>query len=313
MKNQLLILIAILVIAGCSVPKTSFRLGYVECEEVDVASKIPGRILSLTVKEGQHVTAGQKLAELESGAIRAKVAQAKAALNAAKAQLKMAKKGPRPEEKEMVLRQFNIAKSNLKIVQRTYERILKVYQEGGVSTQEKEVAEFRWNVAKEQYEKARAYKKMIHKGARFEQIQMLESKVNVYAEKLNEAKVYLDEISITAPQPGLVKQINSQVGEIITAGFPIISLLEEKQYIIFNLREDEFKNLKIGNKLKIEIPAIEKIVDLEVFYIAPLADFAKYESTKEKGSWDIKTFEVRVRIPVNLKNLRPGMTAKIFL
>ncbi len=71
--------------------------------------------------------------------------------------------------------------------------------------------------------------------------------------------------------------------------------------------------MKIGNKLKIEIPAIEKIVDLEVFYIAPLADFAKYESTKEKGSWDIKTFEVRVRIPVNLKNLRPGMTAKIFL
>ncbi len=312
MKNLSFILITILIIAGCSAPKSSFRLGYVECEEVDVASKIPGRILSLTVREGQTVTAGQKLAELESGEIRAKVAQAKAALEAAKSQLEMAKKGARPEEKEMVRRQLNIAKSNLKIVQQTYERILKVYQEGGVSTQEKEVAEFRWNVAKEQYEKARAYKKMINKGARLEQIQMLKSKVDAYNEKLNEARVYLNEISIKAPQSGLVKQINSQIGEIITPGFPIISLLEEKQYIIFNLREDEFKNLKIGNKLKIEIPAIEKTVNLEVFYIAPLADFAKYESTKEKGSWDIKTFEVRVRIPKNMKNLRPGMTAKIF-
>ena len=313
MKNLSFILIAILIIAGCSTPKAPFRLGYVECEEVDVASKIPGRILSLTVKEGQTVTAGQKLAELESGEIRAKVAQAKAGLEVAKAQLEMAKKGARPEEKEMVQRQFNIAKSNLKIVQRTYERILKVYQEGGISTQEKEVAEFRWNVAQEQYEKARAYKKMINKGARLEQIQMLESKVNVYTEKFNEASVYLDEISIKAPQSGLVKQINSQIGEIITAGFPIISLLEEKQYIIFNLREDEFKNLKIGDKLKVEIPALEKTVNLEVFYIAPLADFAKYESTKEKGSWDIKTFEVRVRIPSKMKNLRPGMTAKIFI
>ena len=312
MKKAIFILTIIMLLTGCT-NSEDFRLGYVECEEVDVSAKIPGRITRVLVTEGEQVTPGQTLAELESEEIQAKVEQARAGLQAAESQLRMARKGARVEEKEMVRRQFNIAEANLKIVQSTYQRILQVYKEGGVSTQEKETAEFRWNVAREQYEKARTYMRMVDNGARPEQIEMLEAQVTAGAQKLREALSYLGETVVKAPGAGEVKQINSQAGEIVTAGFPILSVLEPKRYVIFNLREDEFNQLKIGDSLKVEIPAAGETLDLKVYYIAPLANFARYESTHEKGSWDVKTFEVRAEVPESLQALRPGMTVKIFI
>ena len=312
MKKAIFILTIIMLLTGCT-NSEDFRLGYVECEEVDVSAKIPGRITRVLVTEGEQVTPGQTLAELESEEIQAKVEQARAGLQAAESQLRMARKGARVEEKEMVRRQFNIAEANLKIVQSTYQRILQVYKEGGVSTQEKETAEFRWNVAREQYEKARTYMRMVDNGARPEQIEMLEARVTAGAQKLREALSYLGETVVKAPGAGEVKQINSQAGEIVTAGFPILSVLEPKRYVIFNLREDEFNQLKIGDSLKVEIPAAGETLDLKVYYIAPLANFARYESTHEKGSWDVKTFEVRAEVPESLQALRPGMTVKIFI
>lgn len=311
MKKLIPILAGLFLLAGCS-QQAEFRLGYVESEEVDVAAKIPGRILSVFVREGDYVDAGTEMVSLDSETLQAKVEQARAGVQAARSRLNMALTGARTEEKEMVRRQLNMAGANLEIVERTYKRILKVYAEGGVSTQEKETAEFRWTVAREQYEKARAYHEMVQNGAREGEIEMLRAGLKAAEEKLREARSYLDELTVKAPAAGLVKQVNSQAGEIITAGFPIVSLLDRKQYVIFNLREDEFLGLKKGDAIEVEFPALDKRASLEVYYIAPLADFAKYESTQEKGSWDVKTFEVRARIPAEIKDLRPGMTAKIY-
>lgn len=307
----ILLFMGIMVITpNCSKEKAP-HTGYVECEEIDIASKIAGRILEIRVKVGDSVKKGDTLAILESNEIQAKVEQARAGLEAAQAQLEMAQNGVRKEEKAMVERQFQIAKNNLEIVERTYNRILKVYKEGGVSDQEKDMAEFRYKVAQDEYSKAKSYLEMTNNGARKEQIETLKAQVRAMQEKVNEADTYLTESTIKAPQDGEIKQINSQVGEIITPGFPVISLLDATNYVIFNLRESEFKGLKNGASLKVTIPALQKETQITVYYIAPMADFSKYEATHEKGSWDVKTFEVRAKFTAPLDGLRPGMTIHI--
>jgi len=314
MKKQIvlgILILSIVFLVNCG-KGSQMRTGYVECDEIDIASKIPGRILEIKVKVGDIVKKGDVLAILESKDMQAKVEQARAGLEATKAQLEMAMNGARKEEKAMVKRQFNIAKNNLEIVERTYERVLKVYKEGGVSDQEKDMTEFRYHVAQEQYEKAKSYLEMVNNGARVEQIEALKAKVRAMQEKVNEAESYLDEIQVKAPQDAEIKQINSQVGEIITAGYPVISLLDiQSMYVIFNLRESEFNGLRKGDTLNVSVPALQKETAIDVYYIAAMADFAKYEATREKGSWDVKTFEVRAHFKDKFEGIRPGMSIRI--
>ena len=59
--------------------------GQVEVSEYRVSSKVPGRILELRVKEGDYVNVGDTLAILDAPEVRAKMAQAQSAENAASA------------------------------------------------------------------------------------------------------------------------------------------------------------------------------------------------------------------------------------
>jgi HlyD family secretion protein len=305
------VIISMVFIVNCG-KGSDFHTGYVECDEIDVASKIPGRILEMKIKAGDRVKKGDLIATLESKDILAKVEQARAGLEAAKAQLQMALNGARKEEKAMVLQEFNMAKNNLELVEKTHNRVLKVYKEGGVSEQEKDMSELRWKVARDQYEKAKNYRDLIDKGARSEQIDALKANVRAMLEKVNEADSFYEETGIKAPQDGEIKQVNAQAGEIITAGFPLVSLLDKENYIIFNLRENKFNGLKTGDSVKVFIPALQKETSIAVYYIAPMADFAKYEATRERGAWDVKTFEVRAHITEILPGIRPGMSVQIF-
>lgn len=308
--KHLWLVITVLLFVGCSAPQDQ-RMAYVESDEIDVASKIPGRIAEMKVKMGDVVRKGDLMAVLTGPEVTARVEQARAGLDAARAQLEMARNGVRTEEREMAKRQLNIARSNLEMVERMYRRVLKVFEEGGVSAQEKELAEFRYQIAREQHESARSFVEMVNNGARREQIAQLEAQVKAMEEKVNEALSYLGELEIRSPVDGEIKQVNAQAGEIVTPGFPVITLLDADRYLVFNLRESEFDSLKTGDTLPVFIPALKTKARMTVYHIAAMADFARYEATSERGSWDVRSFEIRARLTEKLSALRPGMSVRI--
>ncbi len=65
--------------------------GLIDATEIDIASKIPGRVKEMAVREGDRVEKGQKLLTLSSDEIEAKIAQVNAGIDASKAQLDMAR------------------------------------------------------------------------------------------------------------------------------------------------------------------------------------------------------------------------------
>jgi len=72
--------------------------GTVEARTVTIASRTGGRVHKLLAQEGDHVTAGQAIVELEPGDLTAQRAMADAQLQQAQAALDKLKKGARPEE-----------------------------------------------------------------------------------------------------------------------------------------------------------------------------------------------------------------------
>ena len=80
-----------------SKPKPIVIQGEVEATEYRVSGKVPGLIEELYAREGQRVQKGDTLVHIDSPEVRAKQAQARGALSAARAQSNMAQKGARKE------------------------------------------------------------------------------------------------------------------------------------------------------------------------------------------------------------------------
>jgi HlyD family secretion protein len=74
------------------------------------------------------------------------------------------------------------------------------------------------------------------------------------------------------------------------------------------------KSIIIGAKFKGHVRAIEQTEhEFEVSYMAPMADFATWKPTNQKGDFDVKTFEIHLRSTRPIPNLRAGMTVNITL
>ncbi|MEI7504597.1 MAG: efflux RND transporter periplasmic adaptor subunit, partial [Paludibacter sp.] len=160
------------------------------------------------------------------------------------------------------------------------------------------------NAAKSQYEMAK-------NGAESEDKEAALALVNRAKGAVDEVKSYLNEITLTSPIAGEVTEIFPKRGELVGTGAPIMSIVDLNDiWFTFNVREDLLGEMKMGRSFKVKVPALNnQIVTVKISYIKALASYATWKATKTSGQFDVKTFEVRARPTVKIKDLRPGMTA----
>mgnify|MGYP000848179070 FL=1 len=287
--------------------------GIIETTEIDVASKIPGRIDSIYFDKGDMVKKGDIIAKLESKEMVAKVEQTKGLMEAAKSKLEMVRNGARIEEKTQVEKLYNQAKEQYEYAEKTYNRFKELHKEGVISSQEYDGMLFKYNSAKDQMDAAKAKYDMVMKGARYEEIDAVEALYHQAENGYNEAMAYFKELEIKAPVDGEISNRISDPGEVIASGYPLFTIIRpEESYVLLQVREDMLNTFKKGASFDGVIPALDnKQTEFEVTYIASMADFATWRPTNQKGDFDLKTFEIHLKSKENIKDLRPGMTVKL--
>ncbi|MCF8317098.1 MAG: efflux RND transporter periplasmic adaptor subunit [Ignavibacteriales bacterium] len=289
--------------------------GQIESSETDISSKIPGRIRKILIAEGDVVNPGDTLAVLESAEMDAKREQARAFVSAAEAKYKMVKAGARSEEKRAAGNLYIQTKHQYALADSTWKRMNIMYKERLISAQERDHYKFLYDSAFEQMEAAGAKYEMALNGARPEEILMAESAYHQAEAALKEAEAYHSELTLTSSIKGRVTQIIADEGEIISAGYPVISIQNDKNIkAILNIREDAIDGILEGDVFIGEIPAFgNRKIKFRVSFIAPMADFATWKPTNQKGGFDLRTFEVHL-IPEESKNkLKAGMTVNFDL
>jgi len=285
--------------------------GEVEATQVQVSSKITGRIDDLLVKKGDAVTKGQLLAVIDSPEIRAKLRQAQAVRSAASAQSEKADKGAREEEVATARTMWLRAKAAADLAAKTYERVQRLHRDGVVATQKLDEAEGQWEAAKNAEVGAKASYDMVLKGARNEDRKSAKALADQASGTVAEVESYLAETRLFSPMNGEVADIMPEKGELVSAGYPVMLVIDLNDvWITFNLREDLLAKVRIGTVFEARFPALgNRTAKLRVNYISSLGDFAVWRATKASGDFDMKTFEVRA-VPVErLPGLRPGMSA----
>lgn len=294
-------LAVILAVIGCVYAfmqaNTMLLQGEVDVKTVDLASKITGRIEKLNCKKGDRVKKGDVLITLDAPEINAKAAQVDATVQLALAQQEKVNNGARNE-------QISMAKASRDLAKKTFDRLNRLHDEGVIPTQKLDEARAKYQAAQDNYN-------MLVTGSRVEDKLSAAANVKRAMGANDEVQSYLKENTIVAPINGVITEINVEEGELVGAGYPIVTIVDDNDcWVVFNLREDLLSKIKDGTEFNLKIPAMGKeLVKVRVNYISVMGDFANWRATKAKGDFDMKTFEVRA-VPVEkVEGLRAGMSA----
>ena len=315
-KVVVVLALIVLVIMGISQlqqfatqPREQFLQGQMEARRVLVAGKVPGRIERLFVHEGDVVNKDSLVAVISSPEIEAKKMQAQGALGAAKAQASKARNGARSEDITALKAMADRAQEAATLAKNTYNRVQKLYNEGVLPLQKRDEAETQMKASQSAADAARAQYNQAVAGARSEDKAAANALVMQAKGANAEVDAYLEETKIRTPITGEVSLKLAEEGEVVGSGMPIIAVTDlNDSWAVFHLREDYLKNVSKGKKFYLQVPALDKTIEMVVSYIASVGDYATWRSSKESSGFDLKTFEVRMRPTHKVVNLRPGMS-----
>ncbi|CUZ84110.1 HlyD family secretion protein [Serratia marcescens] len=284
--------------------------GEVDAPEVIVASKAKGRVVERLIERGDDVKSGQLIIQLDSPELMAQLRSAQATRDEAKAQLDQSLHGTREESIRNLRANLAQAEAQYRNAQNDYNRNLSVAGKGYISKSELDASRRARDTAFQQVQAAKANLDEGINGDRVELRQQYAAALRAAEENLLQIQAQSDDLQVKAPVDGEVGPIPAEVGELLNAGRPLVTLIRVPDaYFVFNLREDILAHVRKGDKVKLRVPALkDKMIDTEVRYIAPLGDYATKRATRATGDFDLKTFEVRLYPSQPVDGLRPGMS-----
>jgi len=288
--------IAISFDTGCSSnSKLMIVDGTIDCDEVNVSSKVPGRIKELFVDEGMSVKPGDPVVVLESNEIdarvdaasagyqssMARVAQAGTAVAFQKAsfvdQLDQAKAqyDARREDIRQAEENLNQAKANFTTQEDSYNRFHGMFAAGVVPRQTEEEYENRYLAAKAQLggaeskvDQAKAGLKAAAAALQLAKDQSMQvtlreqeqaaivQQADAAKGQMHEALALQGETRIVAPVTGYVSEKISNAGEMVSPGFPMVTISRANDFKVkVYVDESKFGYLQIGRQIKVFLPA----------------------------------------------------------
>lgn len=323
MKRIITLVILILSIAGIGVwlglsfykayqPKPKVMQGQIAAREYNVSSKIAGRIEEVFVKKGDMVKKGDLIYIIGSPELEAKLQQAKAGYEAAKAISTETQKGAREQQIISAKDMWLGAKTMRDLAEKTYTRVESLYKNGVVSLQKRDEAYASFEGAKLKESTAYQQYQLALEGASQETKKAVEEKERAAAGTVAEVEAYAKDTQVLAPADGEVSNILLHDGELAPSGFPVVLLADMNDaYLRLNITEDEIQKFQKGTKFEAYIPALDLTENFEVTFISVMGDFATWKSSASKKGYDVRTFEVNAKPSKPIKNLRIGMSVII--
>ena len=289
--------------------------GEVEATEIRISGKLLGRIDSFLVREGDAVRKGDTLVVINSPIAEAQYRKTEALHQAAMEENRKADRGTRQQIVTSAYQVWQAAKSQSVLAQKTYERVQVLYADSVVPRQRYDEAEAAMLSAHATERSVYEQYRLAAEGLQREDLEASRNMVEAAASSVAEMEALLIDARLTAPADGQIAGIYPKRGELVAPGAPIMTLVTlDDSYVVFNVREDLMPHFRMGQRFTVSVPALARDdVELTVYYISPLGSFATWKSTKEVGSYDMRTFEIRLRPKNSIEGLRPGMTAIIEL
>ncbi|TGE01245.1 HlyD family secretion protein [Methylobacterium nonmethylotrophicum] len=226
--------------------------------EVDLASETSGVLAALRVREGDHVSKGQLIAELSNEDLLARIDQANATVQMQQARLERLKNGARAEERRQAAAAVDEQNANLGRLQRDLARQKLLYERGYASKAQLETAEASQRVAMAKYKSSSESLAQMNAGPRREDVLSAQAEVELARAQLAERRYALEKTRIRAPFDGVILRVYKRVGESVSPGMgsPIVQIGDLKQIVArVQIDEADIARIAKGAKAYVSAPA----------------------------------------------------------
>ena len=290
MKKLQIIALAFLVFgAWRNSEKKSDAYGNFEAVETIVSSEVAGKLLSMNVKQGDQLEAGQLIAQIDTTELILKKMQAQAQLTASET------------KKQNVTAQINVFKEQKKNALTTQQRISKMFADHAATQQQMDDINGQINVLDRQ---------IAGTGTQF---QLIDSEMEVAKRQLDLLDEQLSRCRIKSPVSGTVLETYFETGELAAPGKPVLKManltnLELKVYV----SGAQLSAVKAGNNVKVLVDSGEKEMQAltgKISWISAESEFTpKIIQTKEER---VKLMYAVKVIVANDGNLKIGMPGEV--
>jgi len=343
-RNRVFLILGLLTVGSLvwylvTVPRSSDLqlIGTVDANEVLVSSKIPGRIQTLTVQEGDHVEAGQLIAVIESNDLHAayEAAEANAASNRSKlngtVETVQQNRGETSSAAASAEDQVKVAQASLAQAQAQYDhqeadtsRTVALAADGIMSKQVRDeqvtalaadkaavdAARQSLDAAQANLRQARAHELLTAVSA--QTVDETRAEVANARALADEAQVEESYAHIVAPVSGVVNEWAARQGEVVAAGAPIVTIMDLNQtWVYAPLPETQADSVQLGDSLRVVMPSGATLWGKLIAKDAQ-ADFATQRDVSSMKR-DIKTVQLKLLIPNPGERFVPGMTAEVYI
>jgi HlyD family secretion protein len=296
--------------SGEDAPVALSATGYIVAHhEIQVASKVSGKVAWIGVDEGSAIKKGEVLVRLEDTEYRAQVEQAQGNLANLESKLLELEDGSRPQEVIQAYANLLQGQADLTNSKLAFERSSALFADGIVSRQDYDNSRYNYQDLEAKANSLKQAYELVEKGPRQEEIEAMEGEVEQAEGLLAYDKDQENNTTIRSPIDGRVLERAVEVGEYVTNGFVgdkgakgyVVTLADLNDLQVeLDISENDFSKIRMGSKAVVTTDAYpDRKYDGELVEISPVANRQK------------ATVQVKVQILHPDSHLRPDMNATV--
>lgn len=251
--------------------------GRLEATEIDIATKLAGRLSEVLAREGDIVEAGATLARLDTASLEAQMRQAEAELIRAQRDSDYAQAIVSQRESERDYADLEL-KRHLELAQRNF-------------------------AAVDQVDQARTHARTAAAALQAARVKVAETEAAIDAARAQIARIQadIDDTELKAPRRGRVLYRLAEPGEVLAAGGKVLTLLDLADvYMVFFLPETLAGRVAIDGEARLIIDAgPDYVIPARIDFVAARAQFTP-KQVETRSEREKLVFRVKARISSSL-------------
>ena len=291
--------------------------GRIEATEIDVATKLPGRVQKIMVNEGDFVQVGEPLAQMQTDVLDAQRDEAQAQSQQAITAVASAEAQVAARQSDLAAAQATVGQraAELDAAQRRFARTKMLSTNGVAAVQEVDDGRANLHGTQAAVAAAQAQVAAAQAGINAAQAQVVGARAGVTASVATIARIEADiaDSLLKSLCEGRVQYRVAQPGEVLAAGGTVLNLVDLNDvYLTFFLPDAMAGKLAIGSEVHLVLDAAPQyVIPAAVSFVATVAQFTpktvETATERQKLMFRVKAQISRELLQKNLKKIKTGL------